>query len=39
VQFLRLSDFEVISLPPILKFPPLNSTPTAPIATFTPGIP
>lgn len=38
VQFLRLSDFEVMQLPPLLKFPPLGSTEVSP-QTFTPVIP
>jgi hypothetical protein len=38
VQFLRLSDFEVLSLGQVLKFPPLSSTAVAP-QTFTPVVP
>ncbi|HEX2016972.1 MAG TPA: hypothetical protein VGN69_09770 [Solirubrobacteraceae bacterium] len=36
-QGLHMSDFEVVQLPTILNFPPLNSTPAA--STFTPVIP
>jgi len=38
VQFLRLSDFEVVQLPQLLKFPPLGSTEVSP-QTFTPVVP
>lgn len=38
VQFLRLSDFEVMQLPELLKFPPLGSTAVSP-QTFTPVVP
>jgi hypothetical protein len=38
LQFLRLSDFEVLSLGQVLKFPPLSSTAVAP-QTFTPVVP
>ncbi|HEU4655954.1 MAG TPA: hypothetical protein VFR97_00430 [Capillimicrobium sp.] len=38
VQFLRLSDFEVVQLGEVLKFPPLGATPVA-AQTFTPVVP
>jgi hypothetical protein len=38
VQFLRLSDFEVMQLPEPHKFPPLGSTEVSP-QTFTPVVP
>jgi hypothetical protein len=38
VQFLRLSDFEVLRLGEVLKFPPLGDTPVA-NQTFTPVVP
>ena len=38
VQFLRLSDFEVLTLGHVFRFPPLNSTDVA-AQTFTPVVP
>ena len=39
VQGLRVSDFEVVSLPPLHTFPPLRSTQAATVQTFTPVVP